>query len=497
MNAVVGRGLNTKTYMQGSYFGDIEAFTNIPRIFSARAEEPTVLVVFEKDHVNKVLSSHTQSHLNTYKMTFKRYFKYKISVRNLEIFSKLNMNDPFWIDKKGLRDEIINRDIRKLFEQINHYHNHSSRKHRKKGGFHDQFVLYPKKRYFDPTIRLILTASRARKNFRTGVTSLMFINNLKKSKGLRKMMSFSRTSRRGSSRKLASMDEASDDKEPEILTDFNLKFEYFVAEIQKRLDSLGKQLDSIKKKMRVFGSPSPRSPKGCKNCCNLRLDLDELIADSTNLTKSEIVSRLKSLVCENSDIEPSVLSDFEADPLFGPVQRMVPETIESLGNIKNEGMQSGKLPQTTIFSSENRILQNNKESGKESLVQSQVKSPVSKNKILHKKPSLNRSSRSKEYPPQSPFYEVPAGAKTPNYFPPPHPSKFQTSKTPIIRQRSTEANHPRHSLTKFGLIQDQSAPVLAKQSPTSNLYVLRNNFTKEQKPPPNDVPLLKYTSNQH
>lgn len=484
--------------MQGSYFGDIEAFTNIPRIFSARAEEPTVLVVFEKDHVNEVLSSHTQSHLNTYKMTFKRYLKYKISTRNLELFSKLNMNDPFWVDKKALRDEIINRDIRKLFEEVYHYHNRSSRKRGKKGGLYDQFILYPKKRYFDPTIHLILTASRARKNFRTGVNSLLFINNLRKSKGLRKMMSFSRTSKRGSSRKLASHDEGSNDNEPEVLTEFNLKFEFFVSEIQKRLDSLGKQLESIKKRMRLFGSPSPRSPKGCKNCSNLRLEIDELITDSTNLTKSEIVSRLKSLVGENSDVEPSVMSDFDADPLFGPVHRMVPGTMESLGNINNEGMQSGKLPQTTLFSSEHKILRNNKESGNDSPLQSQVKSPVSKNKILHKKPSFKRPSRSKdEYPPQPSFHEPTAGAKTPNYFPPPHPSKFQSSKTPIVKQRSTEANHPRHSLIKFGVTQEQIVPVLAKQSPSSNLYVLRNNFTKEHKPPPAHSPLLKYTSHPH
>ena len=118
---MVGRGLTTKTYLQGSYFGDIEVFTNIPRIFSARAEESTVLVVFEKDHINEVLSSHTQSHLNTFKMTFKRYLKYKISTTNLALYSKLNMNDPFWTDQKALRDEIINRDIRKLFEEVFYY----------------------------------------------------------------------------------------------------------------------------------------------------------------------------------------------------------------------------------------------------------------------------------------------------------------------------------------------------------------------------------------
>ena len=493
---MVGRGLTTKTYLQGSYFGDIEVFTNIPRIFSARAEESTVLVVFEKDHINEVLSSHTQSHLNTFKMTFKRYLKYKISTTNLALYSKLNMNDPFWTDQKALRDEIINRDIRKLFEEVFYYHNHSSKRPRKKNSLHDLFVLYEKKRYFDPTPHLIENASQARKNLFTGVTSLLFINNLKKRKRLRHMMSFSRMSKRSSSRKLILVDVQADHKEAEVLKDFNLKFEYLASEVQKKLENLGMQLETMKKKMRVLDSPSPRSPKACKNCRNLRLDLDELITDSTNLSKSEIVSRLKSLVSEESDVEPSVMSDFEAEQLFGPMRRMAPGTLESLGNIKNEGIQSGKLPQTTLFSSENRIVRKNKESPKAVQAHIHPISPASKSKILHKKPNFNRSTSSQGIH-LTPVQEENFRPKIPKQFPQPHPSKFQATKTEaVVKQPTSEANPPRLSLVKFGFLQDKVTPILAKRSTSSNFYVLRNNFTKDQKPPPDNLSLLKYTSSQ-
>ena len=122
INAVIGRGITVKSYLEGSYFGDFEMFSDIRRIFSARAEEKTTLICFESGHIREKLKTHSQSLLNFYANTFARYWKFKVSLGKIKCFSKLNMNEVFWDDQIGNKDPIINRDIRKWFERVVQYH---------------------------------------------------------------------------------------------------------------------------------------------------------------------------------------------------------------------------------------------------------------------------------------------------------------------------------------------------------------------------------------
>ena len=122
VNAVIGRGMTVKSFVQGSYFGDFEMFSNERRIFSTRAEEDCTLVYFEKDYLVSKFGAHPQSYLAFFKRTLQRYYRYKMSKMKADPFAKLSIGELFWEERLNSKDALLNRDVRKWFEELVHYH---------------------------------------------------------------------------------------------------------------------------------------------------------------------------------------------------------------------------------------------------------------------------------------------------------------------------------------------------------------------------------------
>lgn len=110
VNCLLSRNVAFKSYIQGSYFGDIEVFRNELRLFSTRAETDTILVTLDYEYLNQILRAHPLSYHNLYKQTMLRYIRYKITLVRIEDFKLITMNNKFWENEDPLRD-MLNEKI--------------------------------------------------------------------------------------------------------------------------------------------------------------------------------------------------------------------------------------------------------------------------------------------------------------------------------------------------------------------------------------------------
>ena len=100
-----------KTYVQGSYFGDIDALNSMTRLFTVRAEEPLKLAVLDRDQLEHVLSSDTSINYIIMKRSLKRYIRYHISMKRISNYNKISMNNDYWM-KDCMKDNVdINSKI--------------------------------------------------------------------------------------------------------------------------------------------------------------------------------------------------------------------------------------------------------------------------------------------------------------------------------------------------------------------------------------------------
>jgi len=57
VSCLLSGGVCFKTYVEGSYFGDLDSLNHMRRLFTVRAEEPLKLAVLDRDQLEQVLSS--------------------------------------------------------------------------------------------------------------------------------------------------------------------------------------------------------------------------------------------------------------------------------------------------------------------------------------------------------------------------------------------------------------------------------------------------------
>jgi hypothetical protein len=118
VNCLLGRNICFKSYTQGSYFGDFEVLTNKRRLFSVRAEEPTTLVVVDKDTLEDVLETHPQSHRIIWQKTLERYLMIKQSIFRVGAFAKISLKEQMFWESHGEDDDYFNKVIEEFLEAV-------------------------------------------------------------------------------------------------------------------------------------------------------------------------------------------------------------------------------------------------------------------------------------------------------------------------------------------------------------------------------------------
>lgn len=108
VNCLQGRNICFKNYVQGSYFGDIEYLAELRRLFSIRAEEPTVLLAIPAEALTRVYKENPDSHLIQWRISLKRYLCFKACIKKASAFQKITNNDEWW-DQPNTTDVEINK----------------------------------------------------------------------------------------------------------------------------------------------------------------------------------------------------------------------------------------------------------------------------------------------------------------------------------------------------------------------------------------------------
>ena len=117
VNCLLGRNICFKKYVEGSYFGDIEFMGRMRRLFSIRAEVPTVLVALPTCKIEEVFKSHHQSLLNQWRRTIKRYLHFKLSMRKAFFYRKITNNSDWW-DVTNHKDMVIFSKMQRWFDEV-------------------------------------------------------------------------------------------------------------------------------------------------------------------------------------------------------------------------------------------------------------------------------------------------------------------------------------------------------------------------------------------
>ncbi len=132
VNLLLGRNICFKTYIVGSYFGDIEYFTKRRRLFSARVEEQTTLMVISCDTLEKIFLANPQSHLDLYRRAIKRYLHYKQSMKKASYYEMITISNQWWVNghQSHFNDRQIYTRLDRFFSVIaennQHLHIHSN-----------------------------------------------------------------------------------------------------------------------------------------------------------------------------------------------------------------------------------------------------------------------------------------------------------------------------------------------------------------------------------
>lgn len=132
VKCVASRTVTFTTYIEGSYFGDIEYFTKFTRQFSVVAMEKVTLVRIEYEHLEQVNNMFPGSKLDLIERTFARYFRVLLSMHKSSVFSGLRAGDLFWSQQNNVEDikhlQKSHREISEWLEVIIQHVNNNEKK---------------------------------------------------------------------------------------------------------------------------------------------------------------------------------------------------------------------------------------------------------------------------------------------------------------------------------------------------------------------------------
>lgn len=96
VNCQASRNMTFKSYVTGSYFGEIEAFRNCPRLFSIKAQENTNLLAIKTSEFSVLMREFPRQFHRLLRQSISRYLEVKRSMAKIQDYKKISMSDDFW-----------------------------------------------------------------------------------------------------------------------------------------------------------------------------------------------------------------------------------------------------------------------------------------------------------------------------------------------------------------------------------------------------------------
>lgn len=116
INMLLSKKICFKSFIKGSYFGDIELFKKSPRLCSARAETNSTLLVISGEKLQAVLAQYPSSQSCVLKATLKRYISFKLGLEKFKDYEGITRGNKFWDQENFSEKNLVDESIKNMTE---------------------------------------------------------------------------------------------------------------------------------------------------------------------------------------------------------------------------------------------------------------------------------------------------------------------------------------------------------------------------------------------
>jgi hypothetical protein len=109
-----------KTYLKGSFFGDVEIFKKCSRLFGVKAQQKCTLLIINGERLRSVLDRYPSYFRLMLERAIRRYFSLIHSMVKFEPFQgiKAKDNDGFWDDPPNNDSDDFYTSIQRWLETV-------------------------------------------------------------------------------------------------------------------------------------------------------------------------------------------------------------------------------------------------------------------------------------------------------------------------------------------------------------------------------------------
>lgn len=116
VNFIQNRGIVFKSYVKGTYLGEIEAFKNINRQFAVKAQNKTELLTINSETFVKILETFPEYHRQFQELAIERDVQNKLSIRESDKFKYIQKSDEFWSKDQEVQYPKMTRKLQQSFK---------------------------------------------------------------------------------------------------------------------------------------------------------------------------------------------------------------------------------------------------------------------------------------------------------------------------------------------------------------------------------------------
>lgn len=114
------RNICFKTFVAGSYFGEIELLQQTTRKFSVRAEDRVTLAVLDREKLLRIMQTFPRDAAVIWERSLCRYIKMKQAIRKIRWFEKISMNNEWWTDENEKEHQRFQNKVSDWLQLFNH-----------------------------------------------------------------------------------------------------------------------------------------------------------------------------------------------------------------------------------------------------------------------------------------------------------------------------------------------------------------------------------------
>lgn len=96
INCLTKGSVCIKSFIAGSYFGDVELLLNLPRNFATKVQETAKLIMIPGQSIKQLQFQNQRFYMQFLKRTVKRLIGTNIAKKRCEIFANITHKDEFW-----------------------------------------------------------------------------------------------------------------------------------------------------------------------------------------------------------------------------------------------------------------------------------------------------------------------------------------------------------------------------------------------------------------